>query len=91
MGWTTGVRFSAGALNKISFSTTTSRPALGPTQPPVQWVLVVRQSEHEADHLPASSAEVKNVWNYTSITPRPAIMVWCLIKYRDNFTYVSTW
>jgi hypothetical protein len=48
----------------IFLSTTTSRMALGPTQPPIQWVpealsLGVKQLGHEADHSPPSSAEVK--------------------------------
>jgi hypothetical protein len=43
----------------------TSRLALGPTQPPVQWVLEavsprVKQQGHEADHSSPSSAMVKN-------------------------------
>jgi hypothetical protein len=42
-----------------------SRPALGPTQPPIQWVqwalsLRVKRLGREADHSPQSSAEVKN-------------------------------
>jgi hypothetical protein len=43
-----------------------SRPALGPTQPPVQWVLgvlspgVKRGRERDADPSPPSSAEVEN-------------------------------
>jgi hypothetical protein len=41
-----------------------SRPALGPTQPPIQWVPRVlspgvKQLEREADHSPSTSAEVK--------------------------------
>jgi hypothetical protein len=41
------------------------RPAMRSTQPPIQWVpeavsLGVQQRECEADHLPPSSAEVKN-------------------------------
>jgi hypothetical protein len=28
--------------------------------------LGVRQPEHEADHSPPSTAEVKNAWSYTS-------------------------
>jgi hypothetical protein len=51
--------------------TTTSRPALGPTQPPIIWVpgthsLGVNRTGHEADHSIPSSAEVKYVWIYTS-------------------------
>jgi hypothetical protein len=46
-----------------------SRPALGPTQPPIQWVqrvlsLGVKRPGRETDHTPASSAEVRNTWNY---------------------------
>jgi hypothetical protein len=41
-----------------------SRPALGPTQPPVQWVpealtLGVKRPEREVDHSPPYSAKVK--------------------------------
>jgi hypothetical protein len=39
---------------------TTSRPALGPTQLLVQWVPGVKRPGHEADHSFPSSAEVKN-------------------------------
>jgi hypothetical protein len=49
---------------------TASKPALGPTQPPIQWVLGalslgVKRPGHEANHSPPST-EVKNVWRYTS-------------------------
>jgi hypothetical protein len=55
------VRFPAGV--GIFLFTTASRTALGPTQPPIQWVpgalsLEVKRSER-ADHVPPSSAEVK--------------------------------
>jgi hypothetical protein len=54
--------------------TTSSRPALGPTQPPIQWALGalslgVKWLECEADHSPLSGAEVKNAWSYTSTPP----------------------
>jgi hypothetical protein len=49
----------------IFLFTTASRTALGPTQPPIQWVpeslsLGVKRPEREADHSPPSSAEVMN-------------------------------
>jgi hypothetical protein len=38
--WTNGVRFPAGHMRTF-LSATTSRPALRPTEPPIQWVLGV--------------------------------------------------
>jgi hypothetical protein len=46
--------------------TTASRPALGPTQPPIQWVPGVKRPGLEADQSHPSSAEVQNAWSYTS-------------------------
>jgi hypothetical protein len=43
--------------------------------PEVKWLGL------EADHSASSSAEVKNVWSYTSTLPY-ILMVWFLIKYR---------
>jgi hypothetical protein len=59
----TGVRFSAEARD--IFYSTASRPPLGPTQPPIQWVLEaltprVKRRGREADHSPAFSAAVKD-------------------------------
>jgi hypothetical protein len=56
-----GVRFPTG--QKIFLYLTAFRPALGPA--PMQWVpralaWGIKQPGHEADHLPLSSAEVKN-------------------------------
>ena len=36
-----------------------SRPAVGPTQPPVQWVAGVKRPGLGADHPSSSSAEVE--------------------------------
>jgi len=51
-----------------------SRPALGSTQPPIQWVtgtltVGLKGTEREADHSPPSSVEVNNAWRYTSTPP----------------------
>jgi hypothetical protein len=62
-----------------------SRPPLGSIQPPNECLpgvlsLEVKWPEREADHLPTSSAKVKNEWSYTSTPPI------CLHgMYRDNF------
>jgi hypothetical protein len=68
----------------IILFTTASRPTLGPTQPPIQWVpgalsLGVKVSGREADHSPSSSAEVKNAWSYTS-APQYTFMAWCSVE-----------
>jgi hypothetical protein len=84
---------------RIFLYTTASRPVLGPTQPPVQWVtgalsLGIKRQDREADHSPPSSAEVKNGWSYTS-TPQYAFMRSCLFttqgkRYLSTFTYTFT-
>jgi hypothetical protein len=58
----------------ISLFIAVFRTALGPTQPPFQWLsgalsLGVKRLVRGADHSPPSSAEVKNAWSYTSIPP----------------------
>jgi hypothetical protein len=54
--------------------TTASRPALGPTQPPIQRILRpltpgVKRPGREANHSPLPTADVKNEWRYTSTPP----------------------
>jgi hypothetical protein len=44
-----------------------STPALGPTQPPIQWVPGVKRPKREADHSLPASAEVKKTWIYTRL------------------------
>jgi hypothetical protein len=50
------------------FFATESRLALGPTQPPIQWLSGalspwVKRSERETDHRPPPSAEVNTAWS----------------------------
>jgi hypothetical protein len=59
---------------KIFPSSTSSRPALGSTQPPIQWVPEalspgVKRPVREADHSLPISAEVKKICIYTSTPP----------------------
>jgi hypothetical protein len=60
-----------GRIKNYLFSTS-SRPALGPTQPPIQLVPVppeVKRPGCEAGHSSPTSAEVKKSWIYTSLLP----------------------
>jgi hypothetical protein len=52
--------------------------------------LGVKRPVREADHSPASSAEVNNAWCYTS-TPQYVLMVWCLVKHNviHDFEHVT--
>jgi hypothetical protein len=59
---------SPGRVKNFHFSIS-SRPALGSTQRPIQWVLGVKRPGREADHSPPTSAEVKKMWIYTSTPP----------------------
>jgi hypothetical protein len=84
MGWTTGVQLLAGEMMGFFLFAIVSRPALGPTQPPIQWILRalslgIKQPACEADHSPLSCAEVKTAWTYTFILPY-LLVTWCLIK-----------
>jgi hypothetical protein len=64
---------SSGMCKNVLFSTS-SKPALGPTQFPIHLVpgalsLGVKRSGSEADHSPPTSAEVKKMWICTSTLP----------------------
>jgi hypothetical protein len=82
---------SPGMVKNFLFSTS-SRPGLGSTQPPIQWVLGalspgVKRPGREADHSHPASAEDKKMW---SIHPLPHVfMALCLDKHRDNFGALS--
>jgi hypothetical protein len=64
---------SPGRVKNFLFSTS-SRPALGFTQPPIQWAPGalspgVKRPGREADHSPPASAEAKKIWIYTPTLP----------------------
>jgi hypothetical protein len=73
------IRIHGVALNQLSTGTTlpyltSSRQALGPLQPPIQWVPWahspgVKRSGREVDRSHPTSAEVKKMWIYTSSPP----------------------
>jgi hypothetical protein len=91
-GWSGVLGFDSWWGLGIFLFTTVSRTALGPTQPPTQRVpgslsLGVKQPGHEADHSPPYSAKVKYGWSYAS-TPQYAFMARCLVKHRDNLTFL---
>jgi hypothetical protein len=58
-----------------------SKPALGPTHPPIQCApaalsLEIIAAGHQADHSPLSNSSIQNEWNYTSTCMMPyAFMV----------------
>jgi hypothetical protein len=69
-----GGRSSSPGMFKNFLFSTSSRPALGPTQPPIQWVMGalspgVKRPGREADHSPPTSSEIKNTWIYTFTLP----------------------
>jgi hypothetical protein len=77
-----GVRFAVGA--SFFLLSTSSRPVLGPTQPPIRLVPGTlspgaKRQGCEADHSSPTTAEVKNTWINTS-TPPYVFMAWCLIS-----------
>jgi hypothetical protein len=86
----------------IFLFTTASRPALGPTQPPIQWVpgalsLGVKRPGRQADYSPVSSAEVKECMDlYFHSTPQYArtasfpIYSSCLVFYFVQEEYQAT-
>jgi hypothetical protein len=76
---------------KIFLFTITSRPALGPTQPPIQWVqgalfLEVKQPGHEADHSLPSSAKLEECVELYLHSPNMSSWHGTWLKHRDNFT-----
>jgi hypothetical protein len=70
---------------------TVSKLALGPTQPPIQWVLEalslgVKQPGHEADHSPLLVPRSRMCGAVPPLA-QYIFTEWCLVKHRDNFTF----
>jgi hypothetical protein len=66
--------FERGQGLGIFLLSTASRPALGPTLPPIQGVPAAlspmeKRPGREDDHSPPSNVEVKNSWSYNSNDP----------------------
>jgi hypothetical protein len=69
---------------------TTSRSALGTTQPPIQWVTRflspgVKRPVREADHSPPTTAEAESI--YTSNSPY-VFTAWYPVKHRDKCIFI---
>jgi hypothetical protein len=92
-GWTTGVQgFDSRRGLGIFLFTTASRKALGPTQPPIQWVpgplsVGIKRPEREADHSSPSSAEVKEWVELYLHSPNTPSWRGAQLKHRYNFTF----
>jgi hypothetical protein len=94
MGYGLDGQGSISGRGKIFLFSAASRPDLGPTQLPIQWVPGalspgLKQPGREADHSHPSSAEVKND---AIIYPLPHTSSWrsnYCIEHRDNFIYSS--
>jgi hypothetical protein len=66
------LRLESWQRQEIFLFSKTSGHAQGPIQPPIQWMQGIlspglKQSGHEADHLPPFSAVFKNKWSHMFI------------------------
>ena len=72
MGWTVQ-GLNPGKGKRFLSSSNTSRPTLGPTQPPIRWMLVffprVKQLGREVNNSRTSSVKAKNEWRCTCSPP----------------------
>jgi hypothetical protein len=76
----------------IFLFTTASRPALGPTQPPIQWEpgalsLGIKRPGRENDHSSPSIPEVKECVELYLHSPSMPSWRGVHLKHRDSFTF----
>jgi hypothetical protein len=74
----------------IFLFSTASRPALGPTQPPIKWVpgalsSGIKRPGREADHLPPLLMPRSRMRGAIP-PPQYVFMAWCLVKHKNTFT-----
>jgi hypothetical protein len=74
---------------RFNLYSTASRPDLGTTQPPIQWVpwtlsLRVELMKREADHSPPSSDVINKAG---AVIPLPRMFSW--LKHKDSFSFIS--
>jgi hypothetical protein len=79
-------------VKRRAIFSTMSRPSLGTTQSPTQWVsgafsLGLKRLKREADHSPPSSAEVKNVDTIPSIPHMSLCVVAQLINHMADVIF----
>jgi len=92
MGWTTGVQFAVGITLEYFLFSTISRPALGPTRPPIQWLpgaLIPKDKAARSMKLTTHLHLVPSLRMLGAILllPQYVLMAWCLVKKRDTFTF----
>jgi hypothetical protein len=92
-GWTTGDRFPS-RLGFLFSAPPFPRAVLGPSQPPIQCVQGslcpgLKRSERNADHSPASCAEV-HLWSFICIPP-VRLIVFVGLYLHSSCTSYSLW
>jgi hypothetical protein len=69
MGWTAERSDFESRLGQDYLLSMSSRPVLGSTQAPVQWVPRLKRPGREDHHSPPASVVVKKTWIYAPTSP----------------------